>query len=118
MVLEYEKDTEVVDDAQPKEEFGPPLVRRIHKEPEAVIQYRAQHKECQEFPAPPSIEEIAGSDQEGVLQSEASVEDKPIEYEHQREEKEVFEGVEKHADWSFAAKIDYQNVSSETPIEL
>lgn len=66
-----------------------------------IIQQGAKYDKKQKTPIPPTIEHIAGYDDQYILYLKVLLEDEPIEQEYQRQEKQEFQGVEKQRSWFF-----------------
>jgi hypothetical protein len=96
VVLENSEDPEVIDDAQPKKKFSLSPVGRGHHETIKKIQQGTQCQEPHELVTPPSVEEIAGSQDQQVLPKKRSSRCKPVQEENHREKKQEFKGIEQH----------------------
>jgi hypothetical protein len=68
IVFEDGKNTQVIDDAEPKEKLGFISVFGKNKKAIDVIQQGAEHEQPHEFPAPPTIKKIACSQYQSILQ--------------------------------------------------
>jgi hypothetical protein len=67
VIFKNPKDTEIIDYAEPKKEFGFLSIGRSNPETVGIIQGCTEHKQAHKLPTPPTIKEITGNQDQSIL---------------------------------------------------
>jgi hypothetical protein len=67
IIFKYPKDSQVIDDAEPKKKFRFLAIRRGDPKTVAIIQGSAKHKQTHKLPTPPTIEKITSNQYQSIL---------------------------------------------------
>jgi hypothetical protein len=85
VIFKYAKNTEIIDNAEPKKEFGFLSIRRSNPEAVGIVQRSAKHKQPHKLPTPPTIEEVTGNQYQSILPAQFFIKNKPIQYKYDRQ---------------------------------